>query len=180
MKRLFLLITLFSILITGLAQTPIKDGIKVGRISPILIDNDEIKTLNGITTSSTIQEQINTKLNISDLADPDPVIYSAMSVIPTTYVTDNYTLILTDAGKFVSMTAATDKTITIPLFATVAYAVNTVIYFENLGTADLIIAITTTGTLTSESSWVKIPAKGCAFIKKSATNIWNLSGRLKA
>jgi len=117
---------------------------------------------------------------ISELVDPTPLIYSTIAIIPTTSVTDNYTLILTDAGKFISMTAATDKTITIPLFATVEYPINTVIYFENLGAADLIIAITATGTLTSESSWVKIPAKCTAFIRKSATNTWNLAGRLKA
>lgn len=128
----------------------------------------------------TLKIVVDGKVDKDSLVDPVPLIYSTVAVIPTTSVTDDYTLILTDAGKFVSMTAATDKTITIPLFATVAYAVNTVIYFENLGTADLIIAITATGTLTSESSYVKIPAKCTAFVKKSATNTWNLAGRLKA
>lgn len=96
-------------------------------------------------------------------------------------ITDSKTLELSDFGKTIKITASTAKTITIPLESVVAFPLNTVINVINLGTGDVSIAITATGTLLSESSWVKIGAQYSGVtLLKIATNTWVILGRLKA
>jgi len=58
----------------------------------------------------------------------------------TTYVTDNYTLVLGDAGNWIDMLVATEKSLTIPPHTDVAIPVGTEIYIMQAGAG--IIGIT--------------------------------------
>jgi hypothetical protein len=92
--------------------------------------------------------------------------------------TDDYTFELSDAGKLITMTAATTKTITIPLNAAVAFPVNTRIDIAGLGAGDVEIA--TSGTINSASSQTTIGAQfGVVTIIKQSTDTWLLFGSLK-
>lgn len=80
MKQLFLLLALFSISVVGLAQTPIKDGIKVGRIFPKIVNSDELKTLVGVDTTKTIKEQLDAKIDTVNAIDASTLYYTKQEI----------------------------------------------------------------------------------------------------
>lgn len=86
-----------------MAQTPIKDGIKVGRTFPKTIVANELKTLVGIDTTQTIKEQLDAKPNISDGVNPFTYVYSKAqvdSIIPfTTPVQSNSAILHNGTGS---------------------------------------------------------------------------------
>lgn len=93
--------------------------------------------------------------------------------------TGDYTLVLGDAAKIIEMSKATALTLTIPLNATVAYPVSTLIDVYQTGAGTLTIAITATGTLHSPGAKVAISAQyGHALLYKQATDTWLLTGDL--
>jgi len=68
-----------------------------------------------------------------------------------------------------------------PLYASVAFPIGATINVIRLGAGDVTLAITATGTILSESSWVKIGAQNAGVTwLKIATDTWVIIGRLKA
>lgn len=95
--------------------------------------------------------------------------------------TDNYILELTDAWKSITMTSATEKTVTIPLNSVVAFPLNVRMDVLRYGAGEVTIAGSSGVTLNSESSWKKIGAQyaGVTLIQ-TAIDTWVILGRLKA
>lgn len=94
---------------------------------------------------------------------------------------DSGTLALADAGKLVKVTKGTAATITIPLFAAVAFPVGTEIEITQYGAGQVTMAITAGGTLRSAGSAKKTRAQYVSVsIKCIAQDEWLLTGDLTA
>ena len=94
-----------------------------------------------------------------------------------------YTLILTDAGKYVEMNNASSNTLTVPLNASVAFPIGTEITIIQTGAGTTTISpaagvtvdyysLTGAGTRTIKARWA------AASLIKRATNTWVLIGNL--
>lgn len=94
---------------------------------------------------------------------------------------DNYTLVLTDENKLISLTGATAKTFTIPPNSSVAFPIGAQVFFLQKGTGELDIAAGSGVTITSEFSWKTLNTQySFATAIKIDTNTWQLIGSLKA
>ena len=80
-----------------------------------------------------------------------------------------YTLVLTDAGKTVTLNNASAVTVTVPTNASVAYETGTVIEFTNKG-AGIVTISPASGVTLNNSSTLAQYASG--YIKKLDTNTW--------
>lgn len=124
-----------------------------------------------LTTSDDTVQEVAQKLDDLSFATP-----ASVYTITANTVTDNYTLVLADAGKVVEMNAATAKQITVPTNASVAYDVGTVIELYQMGAGTVTIAgdtgvtVRNAGTLSAQYA--------TASLRKRATNEWVLSGEL--
>jgi hypothetical protein len=92
-----------------------------------------------------------------------------------------YTLVLTDAGKMVTMTNAASNTLTIPPNSSVAFAVNTRIDLIQYGAGNTTIAAGAGVTILSSGSKLKLNGQySGASLWKKATDTWVLVGDIKA
>lgn len=80
-----------------------------------------------------------------------------------------YTLVLTDAGKLVTVSNASAQNLTIPLNATVAYATGTTIEVLNIGAGTWTLTPTGGVTLTGSTS---IPTSARVRLTKTGTDTW--------
>ena len=93
--------------------------------------------------------------------------------------TGNYTLVLGDAGKLITLTNAGNITLTIPDNANVAFSANVELDFFNLGGGGNVTITPMAGvTVHSADSSFGLGQNCGASIKKIATNEWILAGRL--
>lgn len=91
-----------------------------------------------------------------------------------------YTLVLTDAGKMVTLTNASAITLTIPTNASVAFPVNTRIDLLQYGAGQVTVAGAGV-TINSSSSKVKLTGQySGASLWKKATDTWVLIGDISA
>lgn len=80
-----------------------------------------------------------------------------------------YTLVLTDAGKTVTLNNASAVTVTLPTNASVAYEIGTVIEFTNKGAG--VVTISPAGGVTLNNSSTLAQYASC-YIQKLETNTW--------
>jgi len=92
--------------------------------------------------------------------------------------TASYVLALTDAGLCVEMNVATANTLTIPLNATVAFPIGTVIMLRQEGAGVTTIAATAGVTLHSPRTLVFANQYGTASLHKRGTDEWCADGDL--
>jgi len=90
----------------------------------------------------------------------------------------SYTLVLTDAGKLVTLDNAGAVTVTVPLNSTVAYAVGTRIDLAGLGVGLVTVAATGGVTINATPSLGLRARYSGATLTKLATNTWLLVGDL--
>jgi hypothetical protein len=99
----------------------------------------------------------------------------------TADTTTAYTLVLGDAGKYVTLSNAAGITLTIPTNATVAFDVGTVVNVVQLGAGQVTIAGAGGVTVNSEGSKLKLKGQyAVASLLKTATNTWVALGNLSA
>lgn len=92
----------------------------------------------------------------------------------------SYTLVLTDAGKFVTMTNASASTLTVPPNSSVAFPVGTFIEGAQLGAGQVTIT-PGSGVTINAVPGLKIAAQYGAFaLIKTATDTWLAFGRLSS
>ncbi len=95
--------------------------------------------------------------------------------------TNDYTLVLTDAGKVVEMEKGSGNTLTVPANATVAFPTGTVIEIVQTGAGQTTIAAAGGVTIKSAGTRLKLVQQySAATLYKRATNDWLLSGDLTA
>lgn len=93
--------------------------------------------------------------------------------------TDNYTLVLTDAGKVIEMNKGSAVNLTIPANATVAFPVGTVIEVWQQGAGQVTVVAAGGVTLRSNGDKVKTAAQYATIaLRKQAVNTWVISGDL--
>ncbi len=90
----------------------------------------------------------------------------------------SYTLVLTDAGKQVTMTNASASTLTIPPNASVAYDIGTRIQVIQLGAGAVTLTPGAAVTVSSLATTLAMSQYQVATLIKTATNTWvaNLGG----
>jgi hypothetical protein len=99
----------------------------------------------------------------------------------TADTTTAYTLVLGDAGKYVTLSNAAGITLTIPTNASVAFDVGTVVNVVQLGAGQVTIAGAGGVTVNSEGSKLKLKGQyAVASLLKTATNTWVALGNLSA
>ena len=100
------------------------------------------------------------------------------SVVGVNPQTDNYTLAIADAGKVVTMSHSSSKTVTIPANASVGFVIGTVIAIQQIGTGTTSVAGDTGVTLNGASagSGALLSRYSSVAIVKTATNTWLMSG----
>lgn len=92
-----------------------------------------------------------------------------------------YTLVLTDAGKMVTLTNASAITLTVPPNADVAFPVNTRIDLLQYGAGQVTVAAGSGVTIYSSGTKLKITGQySGATLWKKATNTWVLVGDIAA
>ena len=84
----------------------------------------------------------------------------------------SYTLVLTDAGKQITMTNASASTLTIPTNATVAFATGVKIVVINLGAGAVTLTAAGGVTLSANTTNFAIPQYQVATLIKTGTNTW--------
>ena len=105
----------------------------------------------------------------------------ALKVISINEQTDSYVLVLADAGKLIEMNKATANNLTVPLNATVAYAIGTTIGIIQKGAGATTIVVTVGVTINSKDGDLVIDGQYAgATLTKAATDIWYLTGALTA
>lgn len=102
-------------------------------------------------------------------------VQSATVEIATTLVPNNqiidYALVLADAGKVVEINAAADKIVTVPLNATAAFPVNTIVLVQQLGAGTVTVA--GAGGVTVSGSTLTTNGIGSGLLlRKTATDTW--------
>lgn len=109
-------------------------------------------------------------LKISDVADSDNL---------SRIETSSYTLVLTDAGKFIQMSVATANTLTIPPNSSVAFPINTEILFSQAGVGQVTITPGVGVTVNAADAALKSRKQhSVAGIVKIDTNTWLAFGDL--
>jgi hypothetical protein len=94
--------------------------------------------------------------------------------------TDSYTLVLSDAGKLVTMDAATDKTVTVPPNSSVAFSTGQHIDLARLGTGAVTVAAGS-GVTVNATPGLKLRARySTATLIKIGTDSWLLVGDISA
>lgn len=92
-----------------------------------------------------------------------------------------YTLVLTDAGKMVTMTNASGNTLTVPPNSSVAFPVNTRLDIIQYGAGQTTIAAGSGVTIYSSGSKLKLTGQySGASLWKKATDTWVLVGDITA
>jgi hypothetical protein len=123
----------------------------------------ELTYVKGVT--SAIQTQIDSKLGKDVTIDNK---------------TANYTLALTDANKMIEMTSASNRTIEVPLDATVAFPIGTSILLARNGTGEVTIAGAVGVTLIASANRLRLYNQySIATLIKRGTDEWYLSGDIK-
>ena len=85
--------------------------------------------------------------------------------------TGSYTLVLTDAGKVITMALNTNTTITIPTNSSVAFPIGTQVNLLNLGSG--LCTPTAAGGVTIAGTITALPINGFASLIKTGTNTWS-------
>lgn len=94
---------------------------------------------------------------------------------------DNYTLVLADAGKLVTLTNAGSKTLTVPTNASVAFPIGTTIDLAQLGAGQYTVAGAGGVTVNHAAATAKFNAQySVVSVIKVATDTWLLVGDLAA
>lgn len=99
--------------------------------------------------------------------------------IPISNKTDNYTTVLADGNRMITLSNASDKIITIPANSVVAYPVGTMIIVTRLGAGEVDVAVTT-DTVRAPSGQSNRARYSVLQITKIASTEWVVTGDVKS
>ncbi len=91
-----------------------------------------------------------------------------------------YTLVLTDAGKYIRMNNGSANTLTVPPNSSVAFITGTRIHVRQVGAGATTIAEGAGVTISTPETLVLAKAKATATLVKTGTDAWDLMGNLTA
>lgn len=111
-------------------------------------------------------------------AATDIAAFGQISLVPVNTQVASYTLVLADAGECVELNVAGSNTLTVPLNATVAYPIGTVIEVCQYGAGQTTITATGGVTIHTAQSLTTRAQYSTVCLRKRATDEWILSGDL--
>lgn len=88
----------------------------------------------------------------------------------------SYTLVLGDAGDYIQTTSTTAVTITVPTQASVTWAADTEIYFEQNNTGQITFVGASGVTINSSETLKTFARYSVVALKRVAENVWTLTG----
>lgn len=143
--------------------------------------NSKALTAN-ITLAASDVGAVPTARTVNGKALSGNITLDASDVAPAvTALTANTTLALTNAGKVLTMSSTSARTITIPTNASVAFPIGTEIAIININTGALTITPASGVTLNSEGSKTKITKQyASAALKQTEANVWILAGNISS
>jgi hypothetical protein len=118
----------------------------------------------------------------------DATVYTIDQEVDTTRTTStlnaqtaSYTLVLSDAGKTITMSVGSANNLTVPLNSSVAFATGTMINVIQIGAGQTTLVATSGVTINSKSGNLKITGQysGVSLYKRD-TNTWVAIGDLSA
>lgn len=92
---------------------------------------------------------------------------------------NDYTILLNDASFYLTLSAATGKTITVPANATTAFPIGTQIPIQQAGAGQVTIAAAVGVTINSPETLKLRKQFSRAWLVKTGTNVWDLEGDLE-
>jgi hypothetical protein len=129
----------------------------------------------------TIDNEGNITANVGSFLGPNGVPVGANVAGVNAQTGTTYTLVLSDAGKLVSMNNSASNTLTVPLNASVAFSIGTVVNIVSLGVGQTTIAAASGVTIYSYGSKTKLTGRySQAALIKRTTDSWVLAGDLIA
>jgi hypothetical protein len=87
-----------------------------------------------------------------------------------------YTLVLGDAGDYIQTTSTTAVTITVPTQASVTWAADTEIYFEQNNTGQVTFVGASGVTINSSETLKTFARYSVVALKRVASDVWTLTG----
>lgn len=169
--------------------------ITTGHNAPTGFNSGEVVTatkLNAHVNSATVTAIVNADISASadiagsKLADDSVTAAKLDGVSSLNTQTDNYTLVLGDAGRVIDMNAATDKTVTVPTNSSVAFATGATVIVARRGAGEVTIAgstgvtirsaASTFATVTGAASTNIITATGSALIAGQVVRFSSITG----
>lgn len=156
-----------------------------------VIINKETLGMGGTTGGTNIASLVLTDTTNFDgiLSASDTTVQAALETlddyIPTPVINNQtgttYTLLLTDAGKFITFSNGAAITVTVPTNASVAFPIGTQIGFEQLGAGQVTFTGAAPPTLNSaDSALTTVKQFSVGYMIKTATDVWVLGGDLEA
>ena len=100
--------------------------------------------------------------------------------VPVNVQTDDYTLVLADAGKAVEMDKATANTVTVPPNSSVPFPVGTVVEVAQVGAGQTTIAAGSGVTIRTHETLVLAGQWSTVSLRKRAADDWLLVGDVEA
>src|SRR5690606_19746147 len=94
--------------------------------------------------------------------------------------TGSYTLVLTDAGKWIRMNVASANDLTVPPNSSVAFPVGTEVHIEQAGAGQTTVVEDTGVTVNTSETLLLAKQFAVATLKKVAEDEWTLIGYLEA
>lgn len=111
----------------------------------------------------------------------DSVIDAIEAAVVINAQTDNYTAALSDLGKDIWITSASNKTLTIPLQSSVTWVDKSYFFLTRGGAGTLTIAGASGVTVNSAGSRLKVAEQyGTVMIRRTAENVWLVTGSTSA
>lgn len=135
------------------------------------------------TASQTISDANKTqaRANISAAKAVGGVADAIEAAVVINAQTDNYTAALTDLGKDIWITSASNKTLTIPLQSSVTWVDKSYFFVTRGGTGTLTIAGASGVTVNSAGGRLKVAEQyGTVMCRRTAENVWLITGDMSA
>jgi hypothetical protein len=144
-------------------------------------------SVNSATVTAIVTDDISdSQVTTAKIADNAVTAAKLDGVSSLNTQTDNYTLVLGDAGRVIDMNAAADKTVTVPTNASVAFATGATVIVARRGAGEITVsgasgvtirsASTTFATVTGAASTDIVTATGSAFIAGQVVRFSSITG----
>lgn len=125
--------------------------------------------------------QTQARTNISAAKAVSGVLDAIEAAVVINAQTDNYTAALSDLGKDIWITSASNKTLTIPLQSSVTWVDKSYFFLTRGGAGTLAIAGASGVTVNSAGARLKVAEQyGTVMIRRTAENVWLVTGSTSA
>jgi hypothetical protein len=164
-----------------LADSTATNGVAWGQVAAAGLATDAVTTakiLDANVTAAKLATDSVTQVKIADRAVGSAEL---TNLTGNTQTGTSYTIVLTDAQKFVTMSNASASTWTVPPNSSVAFTIGDQVNVVQLGAGQVTITAGSGVTINSEGSKLKLKGQyAAATVLKTGTDTWVAIGNLSA